>query len=360
MKRVPQLDAVRGIAVLMVLVHNTGRDPALHFGLLAKDGWMGVDLFFVLSGYLITSILLKTKGGQGYFRNFYARRCLRIWPLYFSVLLLMFVVIPVLRPSAAKAVFEPRSMPWWSYLIFLQNFLVPAITKATASLAVTWSLAVEEQFYLFWPLVVFLFTESQLRKIAIGIVCLSPVLRFYLVQRQVDVYPNTFCRLDGLMAGALLALFLRPSMVSQDKHTGKAWIGLFIAAPLALLTAGRAEWLVFSFTSIAAACFVYLAMYSRQRWLQAVLRSRFLVYTGIISYAIYMLEKIPPDMLQSLHLDKSPWITFSVSAAVTYVAAVISWNVLEKPCLRLKRFFEASGTAPGDSKEFVRPAAAAS
>lgn len=358
MKRVPQLDAVRGIAVLMVLVHNTGRDPALHLGLLAKDGWMGVDLFFVLSGYLITCILLKAKGGEGYFRNFYVRRCLRIWPLYFSVLLLMFVAIPVLRPSAAKEIFEPRSMPWWSYLIFLQNFFIPAITKATASLAVTWSLAVEEQFYLFWPLLIFLFTESQLRKIAIGIVCLSPVLRFYLAQSGVDVYPNTFCRLDGLMAGALLALILQPSMIAQARHTEKAWIGLLIATPLALLTAGRAEWAVFSFTSIAAACFVYLAMYSQQRWLQAVFRNRFLVYTGIISYAIYMLEKIPPDIFQSLHLDKSPWVTFFASIAVTYTAAIISWNVLEKPCLRLKRFFEARGSAPAGSKEFVRPAAA--
>jgi peptidoglycan/LPS O-acetylase OafA/YrhL len=83
MKRIPQLDGVRGIAVLLVLLHNTDVYPSLHLGLIAGNGWMGVDLFFVLSGFLITGILLDTKQSGRYFENFYARRCLRIWPLYY-------------------------------------------------------------------------------------------------------------------------------------------------------------------------------------------------------------------------------------------------------------------------------------
>ena len=124
MKRVPQLDSVRGLAVLVVLLHNT--DKHQYTGFVARNGWMGVDLFFVLSGFLITGILLDTKGTDGYFRKFYARRCLRIWPLYYCALIFMFVVVPVLRPSEAHRIFEPRSMPWWSYFVYLQNFLVPA------------------------------------------------------------------------------------------------------------------------------------------------------------------------------------------------------------------------------------------
>src|SRR5271163_421935 len=209
MQRLRQLDALRGLAVLLVLLHNTDRYPSLHLQWISSNGWMGVDLFFVLSGLLITGILLDTKRSEGYFTNFYARRCLRIWPLYYSALLFMFVIVPLLHPSEGQNVFGARSSPWWAYPLFLQNFLVPVPTNSTGLLGVTWSLAVEEQFYLVWPLVVRFCTEAQLRKIAIAVVCLSPVLRFYLSLHQVNIYSNTFCRLDGLMAGALLAILIR-------------------------------------------------------------------------------------------------------------------------------------------------------
>jgi len=209
MKRSLQLDAVRGLAVLLVLLHNTDIYPSLHLHLISANGWIGVDLFFVLSGFLITGILLDTKQSAGYFTNFYARRCLRIWPLYYSLLLFMFVIVPILRPSDGHAVFEARSSPWWAFPVFLQNFLIPIPTMATGALGVTWSLAVEEQFYLVWPVVVKFCSQAQLRKIAIAVICISPALRYYLALHQVNIYSNTFCRLDGLMAGALLALVIR-------------------------------------------------------------------------------------------------------------------------------------------------------
>src|SRR5271170_523967 len=106
-RKIPQLDAVRGLAILLVMVHNTSlKYPLLHSQQLFADGWMGVDLFFVLSGFLITGILIDTKQSEGYFKNFCARRCLRIWPLYYAVLLFMFVIVPLLRPSEAHTVFD--------------------------------------------------------------------------------------------------------------------------------------------------------------------------------------------------------------------------------------------------------------
>src|SRR5580698_1546284 len=292
MKKIPQLDAVRGLAVLLVLLHNTDIYPALHLQLISVNGWMGVDLFFVLSGLLITGILLDTKQSDGYFSNFYARRCLRIWPLYYSVLLFMFVIVPILRPSDAHIVFEARSSPWWAYPIFLQNFLVPIPTAATGALGVTWSLAVEEQFYLVWPWVVWLCTESQLRKIAIAVICFSPILRFYLSMHQVNIYSNTFCRLDGLMAGALLAITVRSRSFRQERFVMPAWITVLVSAALALiLDAMHQRWIVFSFVTLAAVSFVYIALFSEQRRVQAFLTNRFLVYTGTISYAIYLLAK---------------------------------------------------------------------
>ena len=342
MKRMPQLDAVRGLAVLAVLVHNTDKD--LYTGFVSRNGWMGVDLFFVLSGFLITGILLDTKNSEGYFRNFYARRCLRIWPLYYCTLLFMFVVVPLVRPSEAHHIFEPRSMPWWSYFFYFQNFLVPAITRATGPLAVTWSLAVEEQFYLVWPLVVRFCSTKTLSRITVAVICLDPMLRFVLVHRGFNVYPNPFCRLDGLMWGALLALLFRSESFSREKHVSLAWVALVIASPLAIVTADRVLWAVYSFTALASASFVYLALTSKNTWLRSILSNRFLIYSGVISYGIYLLEKIPSDALKSFHPNSHPAIVLAATAATTYVMATLSWNLLEKPALRLKRYFDAQSS----------------
>jgi peptidoglycan/LPS O-acetylase OafA/YrhL len=252
----------------------------------------------------------------------------------------MFVVVPLVRPSEASQIFAARSMPWWSYLIYLQNFIVPSITRATGLLGVTWSLAVEEQFYAVWPLVVRFLTETQLRRLSITLICCSPILRFFLHRQGFEVYPNTFCRLDGLMAGALLALAFRSKSFSPDAYVRPAWITLIVASPLAFITAGRAEWLVYSFTALASVSFVCVALCSKQKWLQAVMANRFLVFSGAISYGIYVLEKIPTDAALSLHLDHHPALMLLITAVATYALAILSWNLLEKPFLRLKRYFE--------------------
>src|SRR5579864_8018942 len=111
-QKIPQLDAVRGLAILVVILHNaSGKFPSLHLERLFSNGWMGVDLFFVLSGFLITGILVDSKQSQYFFRNFYVRRCLRIWPLYFCLLIGMFVAVPVLRPGVGQVIYA-KSSPW--------------------------------------------------------------------------------------------------------------------------------------------------------------------------------------------------------------------------------------------------------
>src|SRR5215471_6016982 len=150
--RLPQLDGLRGVAIILVILHNQSlKYPSLHLEHLFANGWMGVDLFFVLSGFLITGILVDTKHSEGYLKNFYARRCLRIWPLYYSLLFFMFIVVPFVHPLVGQTIFD-RSSPCWAYPLFLQNFLVPP--PAAGVLSFTWSLAIEEQFYLVWPWVV--------------------------------------------------------------------------------------------------------------------------------------------------------------------------------------------------------------
>jgi peptidoglycan/LPS O-acetylase OafA/YrhL len=303
---------------------------------------MGVDLFFVLSGFLITGILVDTKQSEGYFKNFYVRRCLRIWPLYYSLILFMFVIVRFLNATEYHVVLQ-QSAPWWAYALFLQNFVGPISTNAAGPLGVTWSLAIEEQFYLVWALVVRFCSFTQLRRIAIAEICISPALRYYLALHHVNLYTNVFCRLDGLMAGALLALFVRSDGFDPSKWLLCAWVALVITVPLAFLTeAYFGRWIVFSFTSLASASFVYVSMFSPRKWLQVAMTNRFLMYSGIISYGLYLLHKIPFGAVQSLHLDRHTFVPLPFIFVTSFVLATASWNLLEKPFLKLKPFFESN------------------
>lgn len=350
-KRIPQLDAVRGLAILIVMVHNISmKYPFLHSDRVFSAGWMGVDLFFVLSGFLITGILVDTKESAGYFKNFYVRRCLRIWPLYYSLLFFMFVVVRFLNPSEYHAVLQ-QSSPWWAFPLYLQNFLLPASTAAAGPLGVTWSLAIEEQFYLLWPIVVRFCTPTQLRRIALAEICISPALRYYLSLQHVDLYTNVFCRLDGLMAGALLAVVVRSDGFVPAKFLRRAWMCFLIALPLALTTeALEARWIVFSFTAVASASFVYVSMFSPAKWFQRVMSNRFLIYTGVISYGLYLLHKIPIGVIQTLHMERHPLLDMPIIFAMSYAIAALSWNLLEKPFLKLKRFFESRPAHMGGTR----------
>jgi peptidoglycan/LPS O-acetylase OafA/YrhL len=339
--RIPQLDAIRGIAILVVMFHNE-RDvfPSLHLSGVFASGWMGVDLFFVLSGFLITGILLDAKGSAGFFRTFYARRSLRIWPLYYALLLFMFVAVPLLRPANASMIFE-RSSPWWAYPFYLQNFLVPVSSDAAGALGVTWSLAIEEQFYLVWPLVVRYLSTARLRIVCLAVIVASPLLRWFLSTEQLDLYTDVFCRLDGLMWGAFLAALVREPAFEPRRHRTLAWGAFIIALPLALATDGHnLEWLVCSLSVLAWAGLVYLALFSTAPWLQRILRSRALVFTGTISYGLYLLHKIPFDAAKGRSVGH-PTVVFAVLMAAAYVLATTSWYLYERPFLRLKRFFEA-------------------
>jgi peptidoglycan/LPS O-acetylase OafA/YrhL len=341
-RRIPQLDAVRGLAIFVVMAHNISlKYPYFHLQQVFRNGWMGVDLFFVLSGYLITGILVDTKQSECYFKSFYVRRCLRIWPLYYSLIFFMFVAVRFLNPSQFHTVVK-QSPPWWAYLLYLQNFVGPISTNAAGPLGVTWSLAIEEQFYLIWALVVRFCSPTWLRRIAIAEICISPALRYYLSLRHVDLYTNVFCRLDGLMAGALLALLVRSGNFVSSKWLSPAWITLVITAPLAFAAAAyNAGSIVYTLTALASASFVYVSLFSGRKWLQAVMTNRFLIYSGTISYGLYLLHKIPSGMVETLHLDRNPFLPYAIIFAASYAIAALSWNLLEKPFLNLKRYFES-------------------
>ncbi|MGA9304879.1 MAG: hypothetical protein WBW31_05670, partial [Candidatus Sulfotelmatobacter sp.] len=182
---------------------------------------------------------------------------------------------------------------------------------------------------------------AQLRRIAIAVICLSPALRFYLLLHRVNIYSNTFCRLDGLMAGALLAVVIRSADFHPSKFVTRAWILFLVSVPLALgIEVFHARWIGFSVVAAASVSFVYLALFSKQKWLRAILTNRSLVYTGTISYGIYILEKIPVDVVKVLHLDGHPLLSLTLTTGATFTLAAVSWKFLEKPFLKLKRNFD--------------------
>jgi len=303
---------------------------------------MGVDLFFVLSGFLITGILLDTRDDERYFTAFYSRRCLRIWPLYFGVLLFMLTLVPLIHPVDRQSILE-RSSPVWSYPLFLQNFFVSRPEAAAGPLGVTWSLAIEEQFYLVWPLFVRYVSRAWLRSIAIAVICVSPVLRLFLNHYHFDLYSNTFSRLDGLMAGAVLALLVRDSNFTPIRYVRFAWLVFLISVPLTFTAEHmNARWIVFSLSAVASASFVYLALFARQRRLRAALTNRFLVYTGTISYGLYLLHKIPFDVAKETLVGSPPLLVVPLLFGLCYGLASASWHVLERPMLRFKQRFEVS------------------
>jgi peptidoglycan/LPS O-acetylase OafA/YrhL len=341
MRKIPQLDSIRGIAVLMViLLHASDKYPQLHLQRIFENGWMGVDAFFVLSGFLITGVLVESKQFPNFFRNFYARRCLRIWPLYYAVLLFMFVAVPLALPSQRPVIFAPRSSPWWAYPLFLQNLLVPIPTMATGSLGVMWSLAIEEQFYLVWPFLVRYVRAERLRLFALAIVCLSPVLRFFFARHGGNIYSNPLCRLDGLMAGAYLAFTARRTAFTPERFLPLARVCFPIASALAFTAEyENALWITLSCTALASFTFLYLALYEREGALQRILRNRFLMYTGSISYGLYLLHKIPFDTAQATHLDRYPALAFFGGICACYALAALSFRFVEQPFLRYKRRF---------------------
>jgi peptidoglycan/LPS O-acetylase OafA/YrhL len=344
--RLPQLDGVRGIAILLVMLVNTSdKYPQLHLQHFVGNGWMGVDLFFVLSGFLITGILLGSKTDPRYFRNFFVRRVLRILPLYYAILLLMFGLLPILRPAEGHLIFA-KSSPWWAYPLFLQNVLVASPTLAVGPLGASWSVAIEEQFYLLWPLVVRYCSLAQLRRIAAVMIVVSAPLTLYLQAHHVLIYSNVFCRQVGLMSGALLAVLVRSEGFVTAKSVKIAWPAFIITLAIASVAEElNARWLAFTFVALAAASFIFLALYAEQSWLQTMLQNRFLMYTGTISYGLYLLHKLPGDVAQMLHLHEHPAAVLPVIFLGSYALAVLSYNFFEKPFLRLKRLFP-SESAP--------------
>jgi peptidoglycan/LPS O-acetylase OafA/YrhL len=214
------MDGVRGLAVLLVLTfHFLFGSQDISANALSGDilrklsyvGWTGVDLFFVLSGFLITRILLNARSQKGYFRNFYARRVLRIFPLYYMTLLFFLVVLPIFSTARQQEVAEQGSdqVYLWTYTLNIATMFKPGYLKSM-DFGHFWSLCVEEHFYFFWPLLVWLLGSRGIRRMCPVLVVAAIACRTGLRLAGVHSTPIFYftpCRIDSLAMGAWVATY---------------------------------------------------------------------------------------------------------------------------------------------------------
>jgi peptidoglycan/LPS O-acetylase OafA/YrhL len=350
----PQLDGLRGIAILAVLAYHLGSKlPSLHLETLTRYGWAGVDLFFVISGFLITGILLDSARSEHYFRNFYVRRVLRIWPLYFALLIFVFLLLPVLIPSLRERIFT-QCHPWQSYLFFVQNFFVRDF--GIGPVGVTWSLAIEEQFYLAWPLLVFLLPRKTLPFFLLAVIVLSPIARAFALLHGASpilLYTHTLYRLDAISAGALLAVwarssrFFRPSTLRFFLAT--AFVGLGASALTLRIFPATSASSNLRFSALAVLCFGLVGsalLVDQASGMSKVLNLAWLRYAGKICFGLYLLHVIVFDVLapERLRFLGTGWAgslgVLAIDFAAAMVLATLSWKFFENPILKMKHRFE--------------------
>ena len=375
--RIPALDGLRGCAVLLVIFVHTNlgfagvRSLDGVYNAIASAGWVGVDLFFVLSGFLITGILYDARRADRYFRNFYARRTLRIWPLYYGFLIFALWMLPTLLPGWGLG----SGWAKLSLLTFWYNFWAPAHSPLPLY-HIFWSLCVEEHYYLLWPLVIRFTGRRAAMKWCLVLMGVSLLFRVGVLASGTWIqyaYLITPCRLDGLAAGSLVALSIRdpadsarlsrwarPALIAA----GALLVGLGLThghlaphidlkrEPIAAVDSKLIVTLGMTGVSMFFAALLVVLLGSPQgppgRALRRVMEAPALRSVGKYSYGMYVfhalvLEVIRWGVLRASPAEAYPWpVKLALTACVAGVAygvAFVSYHLYEKRFLRLKRFF---------------------
>jgi len=356
------LDALRFLAAFSVFIFHFFADikafyPSLNYNpvfdkvqTVADKGSLGVNFFFVLSGFLITYLILHEKKYSGVFslKKFLIRRTLRIWPLYFIVILIGFLIFPFLF-SDYSTVHSP-----WMYVAFLANFdeINVGLNDSINFLTSPWSVAVEEQFYLFWGLL--LFTLYRLKKINLGYIILllyllSFVFRWYYVDEERIIYYHTFAVCQDILTGAFIgwSLFENKKWLDQLKSIRKIWVALIYAIGFAVCILKNKifidDFLIFErFILSLFFTFIILDQIRGTNSILKIGKIKPFNYLGKISYGLYMYHLIMMYLF-------TMWISsteikglivipiyFGLSLFGTILISAISYQFIEKPLLKLK------------------------
>ena len=339
----PALDGLRGLAILLVVFyHNFGFINYFFFG------WLGVDLFFVLSGFLITDILLRTKNDPHYLKNFYGRRVLRIFPIYYLVLVIFLVFVPSLNSGILKVDYYKTHQIWlWFYL---QNWLYifKPVPSDSLGLSHLWSLAVEEQFYLIWPFVILLIGKVKpLFFFMLTLLLLVIATRFlvWLYHIEKIAYFNlyTFSRIDGICIGSMMALLRQFNPHFLQKNIAGI---VFTLAGLNFIFYFFNNAYSFSFPFLAIVGYTTFAVIFGILVNEAVNNNRIIVFLfdnglmkffGKISYGLYIFHW-PIYLILRNVMTNLPNVIISIIASL--IAIMISWlsfKFFESKILKLKK-----------------------
>jgi peptidoglycan/LPS O-acetylase OafA/YrhL len=321
--RIDRLDGLRAVAILMVVCFHTGN-------LGVWFGYTGVDLFFVLSGYFITGILRETRTSEDYWSRFYIRRIARIMP---PVALLI-----VLYALATKHA-EPLTV--LGYGLFASN-IVQLTHYGNSVLAPLWSLAVEEHFYLLWPLFVLLIPKRALLWLLLAVLIAEPILRAIASPYFDSYYPIyllTPFRLDSLAAGSLLALLTEDNSTFRGQRSC-GWAALAIS-PFLLFCASAARHantitynsLAYSFFAVLYFCLVVWVLTLRRGVVYTMLSSKPATYLGRISYGVYLFH-IPVNQVVFRVMHRDP---FPLDFLLTVALASTSYFAMERPIMAYAR-----------------------
>ena len=326
--------------------------------------WTSIDLLFTLSGLLITGILIETKDSPKYFKNFYIRRALRIFPLYYLLIFIFLVFILFITKSPDSLKYFTNNI--WYFLFYCQNwYFIDFGIPVAGHLNHTWSLAVDEQIYIIWPLLIFLCKN----KYHLIWLCISTLLfclsfriwyiNFYLSSMPLDpyaVFHNTFCRIDSFAAGSLLYCLLRFDVEFLNK---KNILILFFTTLFLVCLIGIKDDNNFNFTGFYMSHFgftlmglnfmtcLYFSLTSKIKLLNNVLQNSILVYVGKISYSLYVFHwfilmiLLPTfnNILKKILNHNNNFIAITLCFIATFIISSLSYTFFEKPIIKLKKKF---------------------
>lgn len=318
------LDGLRGIAIIAVILHH---------GSLFRGGWAGVDVFFVLSGFLITGILRRDRDSPGYWKRFYVKRASRILP----PLLLLIAAVTIKTHPPARSVL--------AYVFFMGNFA--SFTRfGIYDLGILWSLAVEEHFYLFFPFAVRYLSRRHLLQLLLAVIVVEPLVRYAATSHfswYVPIYFWTCFRLDGLAFGAILAVFLEDANLAKVVKRAAAPVGILAGSVFIALSC----WMParfdreanshlfnavgYSLIGLMSACLVAHIVLFREGVVSRVLAWRPLVFIGAISYCLYLCHVEIIMKVTTLGLRPA----FPIGVAIAVLVSWVSFRFYEGPWIAL-------------------------
>lgn len=354
------LDGLRGVAILAVMLyHFTGGYKGTNsflrmWSLFADAGWMGVDIFFVLSGFLITGILYDTAHKKNRIRNFYARRALRIFPLFYAVLGTLLILTPILKMN-----WWPEHLLYFCYLSNMTTLLVPSfhLPSQWVNLGHLWSLAVEEQFYFLWPFVVWnVRSRRTLLRIILVVLITGPIVRALLLYGGIaplDMSRLLIARADSLLFGGGVALLVRGPANCRILARQLFLVSLLLLIVFLVLAHGpdaTSGWIAiagYSLIGLCAASLIFLA-HQRVHWVVTFFDSSILRFFGRYSYGLYIFHGIYFVYLRHIAVLLERFthggllaqiLMVSFGFGVSIALAMLSYHFFESPILALKHRF---------------------